>query len=58
MRRILNVLEVRAMPHNKSQTINSQENHDSVNESAITIKPNKASVRAPSLNGINKNNQT
>jgi hypothetical protein len=51
-------MEVRAMPHNKSQTINSQENHDSINESAITVKANKASVRAPSLNGINKNNQT
>lgn len=46
------------MPHNKSQTINKQQNHDSILEEATTIKANKASVRSPSLNRINKNNQT
>ncbi|WP_197081067.1 hypothetical protein [Gordoniibacillus kamchatkensis] len=45
------------MPHNKSETINSQQNHDSMQEEAITVKAGKAKDRPPSLNGINKNNQ-
>lgn len=45
------------MPHNKGETIHKQQNHDSIQEEAVTINSRKAKVRPPSLNGINKNNQ-
>jgi hypothetical protein len=46
------------MPKNKSQTINSQQNHAEFSEEAIALNSKKASENPPSLNGVNKNNQT
>lgn len=45
------------MPKNKADKKENQQNHAAFEEDAITLKSQKASVNAPNLNGINKNEQ-
>jgi hypothetical protein len=42
------------MPWNKSEKKENQQNESSIQESARTIKSDKAADRAPNSNGINK----
>jgi hypothetical protein len=46
------------VPHNKSEKINNQQNHDALKEEAVNVKSDKMQARSPNMNGINKNNET